>query len=99
MASINDAVKQIVKRSLEAQQLTTTLFGNVTLADPLEVTIDQRFTLSADFLVVPEHLQELRLTIGETEYEIRRGLHVGDKLILVRSEGGLQYVVAGRLTI
>ncbi|MCM3748027.1 DUF2577 domain-containing protein [Paenibacillus pasadenensis] len=95
--SINDAVKQIVKRSFEAQQLTKAMYGTVTSAEPLEVSIEQRFIVPQEFLTVPEHLTPQELELEGRRIELRRGLSVGDKLILLRSEGGDTYVVLGRL--
>ncbi|OXM15229.1 DUF2577 domain-containing protein [Paenibacillus herberti] len=95
--SINDAVKQIVKRSFEAQQLTKAMNGTVTSVQPLEVTIEQRFMVPEEFLAVPEHLTSQELELEGKRILLRRGLTVGDKLILLRSEGGSPYVVIGRL--
>ncbi|SDT26216.1 Protein of unknown function [Paenibacillaceae bacterium GAS479] len=95
--SINDAVKQIVKHSFEAQQLTKAMYGTVSSAEPLEVTIEQRFTITEEFLTVPEHLTSQELELEGKRIFLRRGLTVGDKLILLRSEGGSPYVVIGRL--
>jgi len=89
-----DQIKRIVKGYLEAQQATDILFGTVSKDSPLEINVNQKFILPEAFLVVPEHM---------TRYEIdakliRRGLEVGDKVILIRAAGGGQYVVMGRIT-
>jgi len=97
MSSINDLVKRIVRDFLNSAQLADVLYGTVTASNPLAVTVDQRFTLTADFLIVPEHLTEYRLTIEGIDYEIRRGLGVGDRVILIRASGGRKYVISGRL--
>lgn len=97
MASLNDTVKKIVKQSLDAQQLASAMYGKVISLQPLEVLVDQRFSIPLEFLIVPEHLTEYEIMLGDQTLKIRRGLEVGDKLILIRSDGGLQYVIAGRL--
>lgn len=96
--SLNDSVKLIARGYIESLKLADVVFATVTRAQPLEVSVDQRYTLEADFLVVPEHLTEYRLTIDGSEVVIRRGLETGDKVILLRQQGGLHFVVAGRLT-
>ncbi|QGG57411.1 DUF2577 domain-containing protein [Paenibacillus sp. B01] len=95
--SINDSIKQIMARSLEAQQLTKAVFGKVTGLEPLEVAVEQRFTLPAELLVVPEHLRELAVELGGERVVLRRGLELGDRLVLLRSEGGSPYVALGRV--
>ncbi|MBO9600391.1 MAG: DUF2577 domain-containing protein, partial [Cohnella sp.] len=77
--------------------LTDVVYGVVTNAEPLEITIDQRFVLSEAFLVVPEHMTEFVLPIDGMQTVIRRGLESGDKVALLRTSGGGQYIVAGRL--
>lgn len=95
--SLNDKVKKITENYLSSLKLTDTLFATVTRINPLEVNVDQRYPLEEDFLVVPEHLKEYKLTIEGTEYTIRRGLEIGDKVILLRQQGGLNFIVLGRL--
>lgn len=90
-------IKRIIKDYLDAQQPADLMFGTVTNQGPLEVTVNQRFTLTEAFLVVPEHLLAFQITIGSTEYEIRRGLETGDKVVLMRASGGNQFMIAGRL--
>ncbi|WP_027087407.1 DUF2577 domain-containing protein [Cohnella panacarvi] len=91
-------IKRAVGAYLQSQQLMDVVYGVVTRSEPLEITIDQRFVLSDAFLVVPEHMTALTVTIAGSETVIRRGLEAGDKVALLRSSGGGQYVVAGRLT-
>lgn len=98
MMSINNQVKRIVKDYLHAVQLADVVYGIVVSDNPLEVTVDQRFTLPADFLIVPEHLTAQKITIGTQEHEIRRGLMAGDRVVLVRAVGGGRYIIVGRLT-
>lgn len=96
--SINDQVKRIVRNYIESAQLADAVHGAVTSIDPLEVTVEQRFALSADFLVVPEHLTALRIAIEGREYEIRRGLEPGDRVVMIRSSGAGRYLIAGRVS-
>jgi len=72
-------------------------FASVIHINPLEVNVDQRFTLEEDFLIVPDSLSEFKLTIGLVEYTIRRGLEVGDKVILLRVQGGQQFIILDRV--
>jgi len=73
------------------------MFGTVAKANPLEVNVEQRFTLRGDLLVLTERLTEYRTTVDGNEIIIRRGLQAGDKVLLLRIQGGQQYVVWDRV--
>lgn len=96
--SINDNVKAIAKGYVDSLKLADVMYGTVSSMDPLLVLADQRLELDEDFLLVPEHLTEYKVTIGGAEVLIRRGLEAGDKVILIRQQGALNFYVAGRLT-
>ncbi|MFC3802721.1 DUF2577 domain-containing protein [Cohnella sp. GCM10012308] len=95
--SINDNVKALAKGYIESLKLADVMYGVVSTVDPLLVLADQRLELDEDFLLVPEHLTEYKVTIGGTEVLIRRALEAGDKVVLIRQQGALNFYVAGRL--
>lgn len=79
----------IRKASLGAVSNTNPLaimYGTVVSTSPLEINIDQRFTLPASVLVVPETISKLS-----------GGLQQGDRVLLLRAQGGQSYVVLDRL--
>lgn len=51
-----DIIKKAGIGAVNASNPVNLLFGTVTKANPLEVNVDQRFTLTEDFLVVTEQL-------------------------------------------
>src|SRR5690606_36886566 len=95
------------------------MFGTVTKGSPLEVNVEQRFTLTEEFLIVPERLVHFEIyprhshkyeddtgTVvveKETQPElpdkivIRRGLEPGDRVILLRVQGGQKYPILDRV--
>ncbi|GAB6927045.1 DUF2577 domain-containing protein [Paenibacillus sp. JCM 10914] len=90
----------IKKASLSAVGSTNPVavqYGTVTSVHPLEVNVDQRFSLTEDFLVVGESMTEYKLTISGEEYIIRKGLAIGDTVLLIRYQGGQTYLVLDRL--
>lgn len=95
--SINDNVKAIAKGYVESLKLADVMYGTVQSTNPLLVLADQRLELDEDFLIVPDHLTEYKVTVGGTEILIYRGLSVGDKIVLIRQQGALNFYVAGRL--
>lgn len=73
-------VKKVALDAVRASDPVAVMTGTVTKVNPLEVFVDQRFTLSEDFLIVPEQLA-------------LRGLKNGDKLIILRVQGGQQFLL------
>lgn len=120
MTDLLGTVKKAAMDAVNAGNPAAVMFGEVSSADPLEVIVNQRFTLPADFLLVPERLIHYEIALHHThEYIddngtskilkttegalpvppviIRQGLEVGDKVLLLRVQGGQQYVVFDRL--
>ena len=87
------------------------MYGEITKTNPLEVNVDQRFTLTADFLVIPEGLMPYEVDLRHSHntgngntgdaltqpITVRRGLETGDKVLLLRMQGGQQYVILDRV--
>ncbi len=114
---------QIIKKAaldaVEQSSPVNIAYGIVESLHPLEVSVNQKFTLTEDFLIVPERLirHEVDLkhnhayidtkmntpTPSTTEdallekLVIREGLQVGDKVLLLREQGGQRYLVMDRL--
>lgn len=121
MSSLLSLIKQAAMDAVLASNPLSIVFGVVTNIDPLEVIVDQRFTLTADFLIVPESLARLELKLEHThkymdtsdsgtttkttekaDYEepiiiLRKGLEIGDNVILLRLTGGQQYIIMDRV--
>ncbi|MGO4498803.1 DUF2577 domain-containing protein [Paenibacillus sp. 2RAB27] len=111
IAALANLIKRAGKGAVDAGAPVAILFGSVTQKNPLEVTVDQRFTLDEDFLIVPESLTEYRIQLSHShsynggitgsslteEIIIRRGLEVEDAVILFRMQGGNQYLIFDRV--
>ena len=69
----------------------------------MKILVDQKMTLSSAQLVVPEHLtnyeMDMKLKSGGTKqtYIFYGALKKGDKVLLVREQGGQKYVVIDRM--
>lgn len=98
--SLLDIIKQAGVGAVSATNPISVMAGTVTQTEPLEVSVDQRFTLPEVFLVVPEHMTGYTATVstesGVQDIVIRRGLETGDKVLLLRAQGGQQYIIIGR---
>nr|WP_293655115.1 DUF2577 domain-containing protein [uncultured Paenibacillus sp.] len=78
-----DLIKKISLGALEASNPVAVLFGIVTKANPLEVNVEQRLIIQSDFLIIPESLRDR--------------LKNGDKVILLRVQGGQDFVILDRM--
>jgi hypothetical protein len=106
-----NAIKQAAVDALEASNPATVMFGTVTKSNPLEVNVDQRFTLDADFLIVPELMTRYEIDLrhnhtapggstgdGLTQLiVIRPGLQAGDRVVLIRVQGGQRYLILDKV--
>ena len=103
-----DIIKRAATDAMHASNPVIVQPGTVVSINPLEVRLDQRLTLSEAFLIVPESLTRYEIDLshvhklsGSPDTEkaltdkivIRKGLAVGDAVILLRVQGGQKYVV------
>lgn len=109
--TLSDTIKRLGAGAIEARNPVAVMYGEVTKVDPLEILVDQRFTLESDFLDVTERLTRYEIDLkhnhiysgGETEdaltdkVVIREGLKVGDSVLLLRVQGGQKYVVLDKV--
>ena len=80
--SILKIIKQAGVGAVEASNPVAVLFATVTQTNPLTVNVDQRFDLPEDFLVRTERMASLQ---------------VGDGVVLLRVQGGQEYVILDKL--
>lgn len=104
-----NAIRQAALTGMEAGKPAAVMFGEVVSGNPLQVNVDQRFTLDADFLILPESLTKLELNLSHTHGStgpgltdpvvIRPGLQAGDKVILLRVQGGQQFLILDKVAV
>lgn len=58
MADINELMKQIALAAIEESKPSAVLFGEVTGTNPLEITIDQKMTLTDGFLILTNNVRD-----------------------------------------
>jgi len=106
--SLLNVIKNAGLQAVSATDPVSVFYGTVESIAPLAVKVDQRFTLTSEFLVIPHCLTRYEvdlshhhgITGGEGEITpslgklvIREGLQPGDRVILMRIQGGQQYLV------
>lgn len=111
MTSLLNVIKAAGIDAVGASNPVHVLSGEVMAVSPLSVKIDQRFILTAELLAVPESLTKYEVDLrhnhtggsgqtGEALIEkitIRPGLQAGDKVLLIRVQGGQQFVILDKV--
>lgn len=77
-------MKRAAMEAVEEAKPTAVTFGSVSSVEPLKIRLKPKLTLDWDFFVVPEHLNDMKLAQG-------------DRLLLLRVQGGQSYVVLGKV--
>lgn len=96
----NDLVKMIKKAAVEAVAAgkpANITYGKVISVQPLKVRLDQKLTLSAAQIVVPEHLTDHDVKIGDDIVRVYGGLKVNDMVILLQAAGGQRFIILDRI--
>ena len=95
----------IIKRaSLDAidnAQMCDLRYGTVVSTSPLKVQVTNLFTLTSSLLVVPKHLTNYEVSIKIDDEDktlvIQNALKKGDKVALLRKQGGQSYFILDRI--
>lgn len=80
MPDMFNAMKQIAENVFEAKRPADWCYGKVISLSPFQVQIDQKLPLKKEFLAV-------RAGVSASSFE------VGDKLILLKKQGGQEYLI------
>jgi len=89
-----DLIKSVAVKAVEATNPVHVLFGTVTSENPLEIEIHQKLKLTEEFLVITERVTRYEV---DNNISIRTGLKKGDKVALLRVQGGQQFVVLDKV--
>lgn len=105
LRNINDLVKLIKKAAVEAVNAsdpTTIRYGEVISTNPLQIRIDQKLILGTAQLKltrnVTDYETEMSVNGGAKQtYKVFNALKIGEKVLLIRMQGGQQYIVVDRV--
>lgn len=93
---LSDLIKEAA-RKCAAENQAGVLFGTVAAESPLEIRVEDRFSVQGQRLILPDHLKkrEQEIRFGEETQTVLHspGLKTGDKVALVRA--GEFFLVAG----
>lgn len=100
MLDANDFLNIIKKAAMDAvraSQPSNFCMGEVVNTSPLKISIEQKMTLGSAQLVLTKNVTDYKINVTieqETkETTIHNGLKVGDKVVLIKEQGGQRYLI------
>lgn len=101
-ADLLNTIKRIAIDAVKADKPAEARYGVVTSVSPLKIRVSATFILPEAAIIVPEHIKyvpgEPDPLTGITPVIVSEGngLKNGDKVVLMREQGGSKYIVMGR---
>lgn len=98
-----NVMKQAGANATKADNPVNVCFGKVTSTTPLNVLVEQKITLGTAQLILTRNVTDydVNVTMDDAEEKQKMTIHnallVGDKVILLRVQGGQKYVVMDRV--
>lgn len=101
MPNLVELIKTAAKEANEAGSPCTFVYGMVTASNPVSIQIDgdSKLTLGREFMVIPRQFTDHEVEIRDgnrRRIKIYNALKAGEKVVLIRQQGGQKYLVAGR---
>lgn len=98
-------IKQAAIDAVNANKPTDIVEGTVISSSPLKIQVSQMQTLESDFLIIADSLTDKQIDVtvnwqyetGKKKMTIHNALKKGDKVIMIRAQGGQSFYVVGRL--
>lgn len=75
-------LKRIALEAVEASKPTVVLFGTVSSINPLSIYLEQKRTITKNFLIITDKAKNFA---------------VGDGVIMVRMQGGQKYIIIDKV--
>jgi preprotein translocase subunit YajC len=113
MANLNEAIKEVVKGTVSQSEPSTFLFGTVKSASPLSISVndDKKLDLTKEFLVLTNNVMDYEVEIevdwktdddlhtikGKKKIKMLNALKTGEKVILIKQQGGQKYLVLDKI--
>ena len=107
---IIELIKQAGVNAVEANNPVAITFGEVLSIEDLKIKVEQKLVLSKEFFIIPESLTKYEVNLnhshsytgGDTSKSlgnlvIREGLKQGDRVLLLRVQGGQQYIILDKV--
>jgi hypothetical protein len=82
--NIYDTIKEAALTAVETSKPVAICFGNITSISPLTILVELKMPLSTAQLILTETVR-------------KKELKTGDKMILIRMQGGQKFVIVDRM--
>ena len=96
-----EVMKLASQQANEAGQPTDLRIGTVTSINPLKVQISSQFTVPSTLIIVPQSLTEHKVKVKidgvEKTITIYNELKIGDKVAMLKKQGGQSYLILDRI--
>ncbi|MGL4875184.1 MAG: DUF2577 domain-containing protein [Clostridium sp.] len=86
-------IREGAKRAIPQNELTDIVVGEVKKTSPLLISVENRFEISGDFLILSPFVKELKSKDGAILWE---GLKVGERVNMLRVSKGQQFYILDR---
>lgn len=97
MTDILKIIKKIAVDAVNSQKPVNVIYGTVISTNPLRVQIDQKLILESEHLkltkAVIDHTVDMTVNGLRQTYTIHNGFKKGDRVTMLRAQGGQQYLV------
>jgi len=95
-------INQASKNTFNSMKPMEVSYGTVTGISPLSVTVDQKTTFAEEQLVLSRSVTDYSLelteeSLGTRTYQVNNALRIGEKVVLLRVQGGQEYLVLDRV--
>ena len=92
-----EMIKEIASDTIESNKLSDVFYGTVINILPLSIKINEKLTLPESVLVLHSSVKEKIIIIGEVDYTINSGLQINDKVMLLRTQNGQQFIIIDKV--
>lgn len=98
MPSPVEVVKMAAQEAVQAGKPVEFRYGTVSRAAPLEIYVDQKVTLKGEMMVLTRNVTDFEMeTEGGGHIDVRNALKVGERVIMLREQGGKKFIVLDRM--
>lgn len=101
-SSLVSTIKQLAVEAVVSGDPTAVVYGVVVNDKPVEISIEQKIKLGEMQLVLLRSVTDYEIEVSFdyitfSKAKIRNKLKIGEKVMLVRAQGGQKYIVIDRL--
>lgn len=104
MSNLLEVVQMAALSAVEQSKPLDVVFGTVCSAKPLEVKVDQKLTLTEEFLALTRSVSDYSAPVScrglcsaNCSAEVSHGLKSGDVVVMLRFSGGQRYLILDKV--